>query len=180
MLASCPRITTLDRDLARAGVRRLRPFEPVSLARAGVRRLRPFEPVSLAPPRALVDGSTAVSVGVRPEKIRLREISEGIPSGHNRLSGVIRDASYLGVSTQYQVEARGGARLTVFEQNVERATRSELWEPGEEVQLTWSPDHSFVIAEADPTAGVTNASAAASSAPAAPGSPESVEVEEIR
>ena len=29
---------------------------------------------------------------------------------------------------------RGGARLTVFEQNVERATRSELWAPGEEVR----------------------------------------------
>ena len=27
------------------------------------------------------------------------------PDGHNRLTGVVRDASYLGVSTQYQVEA---------------------------------------------------------------------------
>ena len=39
-------------------------------------------------------------------------------------AGVVRDASYLGVSTQYQVEARGGARLTVYEQNVERATHA--------------------------------------------------------
>ena len=50
------------------------------------------------------------------------------------LHGIVRDASYLGVSTQYQVEARGGVRLTVYEQNVERATRSELWAPGEEVR----------------------------------------------
>ena len=43
----------------------------------------------------------------------------------------------------------GGARLTVYEQNVERATRAELWAPGEEVLLTWSPDHSFVVRRSD-------------------------------
>jgi spermidine/putrescine transport system ATP-binding protein len=104
---------------------------------------------SVRAPSGLVGGKHAVSIGVRPEKIRLRAPSDGAgtPDGHNQLRGVVRDASYLGVSTQYQVEARGGARLTVYEQNVERATRSELWAPGEEVLLTWSPDHSFVVAD---------------------------------
>ena len=99
-------------------------------------------------PTGLVDGRSDISVGVRPEKIRLRQAAseDAAPSGHNALRGIVRDASYLGVSTQYQVEARGGARLMVYEQNVERATRSELWSPGEEVLLTWSPDHSFVVA----------------------------------
>ena len=106
-------------------------------------------------PSALVDGAESVSVGVRPEKIRLRSPEDATPDGHNHLRGVVRDASYLGVSTQYQVEARGGARLTVYEQNVERATRSELWAAGEEVLLTWSPDHSFVVADQPaPTATV--------------------------
>ena len=98
-------------------------------------------------PSVLFDGADAVSIGVRPEKIRLRPPEEAIPDGHNQLRGVVRDASYLGVSTQYQVEARGGARLTVYEQNVERTTREELWTRGEEVLLTWSPDHSFVVAD---------------------------------
>ena len=98
-------------------------------------------------PSALIHGATAVRIGVRPEKIRLRPSEEAVPDGHNQLRGVVRDASYLGVSTQYQVEARGGARLTVYEQNVERATRAELWAPGEDVVLTWSPDHSFVVAD---------------------------------
>jgi spermidine/putrescine transport system ATP-binding protein len=98
-------------------------------------------------PSALVDGADTVSIGVRPEKIRLRPPEESTPDGHNQLRGVVRDASYLGVSTQYQVEARGGARLTVYEQNVERATRAELWTSGDEVLLTWSPDHSFVVAD---------------------------------
>ena len=108
-------------------------------------------------PRGTLAQAQTVSVGIRPEKIRLHETSAELPSGHNHLSGVVRDASYLGVSTQYLIEARGGARLTVFEQNVERATRSELWAPGEAVELTWSPDHSFVIAEAESTAAVYSA-----------------------
>jgi hypothetical protein len=59
----------------------------------------------------------------------------------------VRDASYLGVSTQYQIEARGGATITVYEQNVERATKAELWTQGEQVNLTWSPDHTFVVVD---------------------------------
>jgi spermidine/putrescine transport system ATP-binding protein len=103
--------------------------------------------VVIRAPRGMVDGQHDASVGVRPEKIRLREPDAELPTGHNRLEGTIADASYLGVSTQYQVEARGGARLTVYEQNVERATRSELWAPGEQVVMTWSPDHSFIVTE---------------------------------
>ena len=58
-----------------------------------------------------------------PEKIRLRDAERRDPTtATTSCRGVVRDASYLGVSTQYQVEARGGARLTVYEQNVERAT----------------------------------------------------------
>ena len=97
-------------------------------------------------PKALVNGHESIQVGIRPEKIRLSEPDKA-PEGGNVLHGVIRDASYIGVSTQYIVEARGGARLTVYEQNVERATKAELWAPGENVVLTWLPDHSFVINE---------------------------------
>lgn len=97
-------------------------------------------------PSALVDGQTSVSIGVRPEKIRLSEESGESPTGYNRLVGVVRDASYLGVSTQYIIESTGGT-LTVYEQNVERATRAELWSRGDQVQLTWPPEHSFVVPE---------------------------------
>lgn len=96
-------------------------------------------------PRALVGDVANVNVGVRPEKIRLHEASAEAPAGHNHMTGIVRDASYLGVSTQYLVEARGGATMTVYEQNVERATKAELWSQGEAVQLTWSPDHTFVV-----------------------------------
>lgn len=98
-------------------------------------------------PRAMVNGHQRIEVGVRPEKIRLHERDGDVPGAMNRLAGVIRDASYMGVSTQYIVEAAGGASVTVYEQNVERASRGELWAPGENVVLTWLPDHSFVITD---------------------------------
>ncbi len=99
-------------------------------------------------PAALTKGARRVDVGIRPEKIRIGEPGESAGEQKNRLSGTIRDASYIGVSTQYIVQTRGGTRVTVYEQNVERATKDELWEQGTQVDLTWLPDHSFVV-EAD-------------------------------
>ena len=45
-------------------------------------------------------------------------------------TGVVADASYLGVSTQYIVETQSGARVMVYEQNIERTTKDELWARG--------------------------------------------------
>ena len=124
----------------------------------GYARASLVDDTTIRVPRALVEGNTRVSIGVRPEKIRLSEPSVAAPAGHNRLTGVVRDASYLGVSTQYQVESRGGT-MTVYEQNVERATRAELWARGDAVQMTWSPDHSFVVPVDgdDPTSATSGA-----------------------
>ncbi|HET7028228.1 MAG TPA: ABC transporter ATP-binding protein [Candidatus Limnocylindrales bacterium] len=103
-------------------------------------------------PRTLANGHRQVELGVRPEKIRLHEPSEELVAGLNRLAGVIRDASYTGASTQYIVQTASGAELTVYEQNVERASRAELWAAGEDVVLGWLPEHTFVVAgDDDPT-----------------------------
>jgi spermidine/putrescine transport system ATP-binding protein len=100
-------------------------------------------------PKALLDGRTGeIALGVRPEKIRLHEPSDTVPAGSNKLSGTITDASYLGVSTQYIVKLPHGDTVTVYEQNVQRATKAELWDRGEQVQLSWLPEHSFVVNEA--------------------------------
>ena len=71
------------------------------------------------------------------------------------MPGVITDASYLGVSTQYIVELPDGHRVTVFEQNVERATKSELWTSGEQVVLAWAPEHCFVVEAGAETAAAS-------------------------
>jgi spermidine/putrescine transport system ATP-binding protein len=96
-------------------------------------------------PADAVYGRTTVDVGVRPEKIRLRRDGEQTPTGHNHLEGVVADASYMGVSTSYIVETRGGTRVMVYEQNIERTTRDELWNRGDQVHLTWIPEHTFVV-----------------------------------
>jgi spermidine/putrescine transport system ATP-binding protein len=96
-------------------------------------------------PSGLIDGHEAIEVGVRPEKIRMHKTDEDIPSGANELQGTVIDASYLGVSTSYVVQSRAGARLTVYEQNVERTSHGSLHRPGETVRLSWSPDHTFVV-----------------------------------
>ncbi len=99
------------------------------------------------PTTVLEDQSGSVAVGVRPEKIRMHETDQASPPGFNSLGGTIVDASYIGVSTQYIVRMADGRRVTVYEQNVERATKSELWKTGEQVVLAWSPDHCFVVEE---------------------------------
>ena len=96
-------------------------------------------------PAALTEGLAGYEIGVRPEKIRLLELTDPVPDGVNQLLGTVRDVSYLGVSTSYIVETRGGGSMTVYEQNVQRATRAELWEPGEEVRLVFSPSHTFAV-----------------------------------
>jgi spermidine/putrescine transport system ATP-binding protein len=97
-------------------------------------------------PAAVLNGEVDIDIGVRPEKIRLQPISAELQSGQNGLRGTIRDASYLGVSTNYTVETADGARLVVYEQNIERTVHGSLYKPGEEVRLSWSPDHTFVVA----------------------------------
>jgi spermidine/putrescine transport system ATP-binding protein len=96
-------------------------------------------------PAAVVDGKSSIRIGVRPEKIRLHSEATAIPERANRLQGRVVDASYLGASTSYIIEAGGGERITVFEQNVERTSHNSLHRPGEDVHLSWSPDHTFAV-----------------------------------
>jgi spermidine/putrescine transport system ATP-binding protein len=115
--------------------------------------------------RELVDGKSEVEVGVRPEKIRLAA-ADAERSRGNVLTGTVRDASYMGVSTQYIVELESGERVTIYEQNVDRTVHGSLHRPGEQVQLAWSPDHTFVV---DPGAGA-QAAAVPEESPAEAGS----------
>ncbi len=104
-------------------------------------------------PKTLVDGRIGpIALGVRPEKIRLYEPNADVPGGLNRLTGVITSVSYIGVSTQYIVGLPGDDRVTVYEQNFERATKSELWSKGEAVILAWDPGHCFVVEDSGASA----------------------------
>jgi spermidine/putrescine transport system ATP-binding protein len=91
-------------------------------------------------------GTDAVRIGVRPEKVRLSPAGTDVAPGANVLRGTVVVASFLGVSIQYVVRAAGGEELTVFAQNLDGAEPESLG-PGREVQLSWDPQHTFVVAK---------------------------------
>jgi spermidine/putrescine transport system ATP-binding protein len=91
-------------------------------------------------------GTDAVRVGVRPEKVTLSPAGSPAAGGANVLRGTVVVASFLGVSIQYVVRAAGGEELTVFAQNLDGAEPESLG-PGRQVQLSWAPQHTFVVAK---------------------------------
>ena len=107
-----------------------------------------------------------VEVGVRPEKIRLLP-AHGDPSpGANTMRGRIRDTSYVGVSTQYRIDLPSGDTVSVYEQNVARSERGSHHQAGADVQLSWSPADTFVLAVPAPSEPSITATAEAGRVPA--------------
>ncbi|GAA0478010.1 ABC transporter ATP-binding protein [Streptomyces sp. NPDC046215] len=94
-------------------------------------------------------------VGIRPEKITLTHADDAadVPEGRNRVPGRITQSSFIGVSTQYQVDSPAGC-LSVYEQNIERDSRLT---PGAEVLLHWNPGHSFGLDAAQSVEAGTDA-----------------------
>jgi spermidine/putrescine transport system ATP-binding protein len=117
-------------------------------------------------------GSADLLVGVRPEKIQLTAATgdrrDGERRGNLLVGGVVVDASFAGVSTQYLVRLPSGQVVTVFAQNLGRV---ELFSPGAPVTLDWDVDHTFALA-GDPTAGIEQEDPVpAGPASAGPGTP---------
>jgi spermidine/putrescine transport system ATP-binding protein len=100
-------------------------------------------------PSGTLDDTTQVRIGIRPEKLRVHQLSEGerreADPDANAIEGNVLDASYIGVSTQYLVETADGRRLTVYAQNLETSGAGEVLANGQRVRLTWKPQHTFVI-----------------------------------
>jgi spermidine/putrescine transport system ATP-binding protein len=107
----------------------------------------------LAPMSRARSTEGAVWVGVRPEKVFLAHTGTETDDGSNALRGAtITDVSFVGVSTQYLARLPWGQELMVFEQNT---GARESFRPGEEVDLHWMPDHTFLLdATQDAEAGV--------------------------
>lgn len=95
------------------------------------------------PSARLQDGEgSSVKVGVRPEKLKLAPRSESVPAGRNSIPGVLRMATFIGVSYQYTVEGPGGATITVFEQNHGDEPAAAA---GTQVQVHWAPENTFAV-----------------------------------
>ena len=91
----------------------------------------------------------SVKVGVRPEKIRIQAESQPVAGDLNSLPGKLRVSSYVGVSHQYTVEGPMGSTFTVYAQNLGGRAAPQ---PGERVNLTWRPEHTFVVTSSTPPA----------------------------
>jgi spermidine/putrescine transport system ATP-binding protein len=84
----------------------------------------------------------SVYLGVRPEKVRIARSADTVPDGDNRVTGVITDTCYVGVSTEYLIRTGWGQELSVFSSN---ATADGPLPPGTKVVLHWHPVHSFLL-----------------------------------
>ena len=105
--------------------------------------------VTVAKNRSHSDGNS-VLIGIRPEKIDIDYENE--PADGNVLrGGKVVDVSFIGVSTQYQVEMPWGQELMVFEQN---DGTTPMLEVGDMVRLQWMPKFTFALdGSEDVTAG---------------------------
>ena len=96
--------------------------------------------VTVAKNRSHSDGNS-VLIGIRPEKIDIDYENE--PADGNVLrGGKVVDVSFIGVSTQYQVEMPWGQELMVFEQN---DGTTPMLEVGDLVRLQWMPKFTFAL-----------------------------------
>jgi spermidine/putrescine transport system ATP-binding protein len=91
--------------------------------------------------RARVDRGP-VFLGVRPEKLHLAGDPSAVPPGHQHVGGVVTDASYVGVSTQYLVRTAWGSELSVFAANSGVGDRLVVGTP---VTAHWEPRHAFLL-----------------------------------
>lgn len=96
--------------------------------------------VAVPKARSSAHGSS-VLVGIRPEKFRISPEGKNV-SGNVLTGGKVSDVSYIGVSTQYQVEMPWGKELMVFEQNDDN---EEMLSKGQPVTLSWEPIFTFAL-----------------------------------
>jgi len=104
-----------------------------------------FHGIQLTMPVSRMAATTQeVEVGVRPEKIHLADLGQA-PAGRNVVDGLIIDASFIGVSTQYVIRTLADAEeeLTIFTQN----SSTSLRQVGETVSAYWHPEHTFGLHE---------------------------------
>jgi spermidine/putrescine transport system ATP-binding protein len=107
--------------------------------------------VSIPAARAHAEGDRGW-VGIRPEKVLIGEEGEALDAPGNTIpGGVVTDASFVGVSTQYLVRMPWGQELQVFEQNT---GRRRIFRQGDRVELSWRPEYAFLLdAQQDAHAG---------------------------
>jgi spermidine/putrescine transport system ATP-binding protein len=86
-----------------------------------------------------------LAVGCRPEKVWITPPGEAPEGRTNVVPAKIVTSAFLGVSLEYHVETPTGQELIVLVQNNAR-TEAPHYEDGADVELSWEPAHTFVVA----------------------------------
>jgi spermidine/putrescine transport system ATP-binding protein len=102
--------------------------------------------VTVGRSRAATD---TIYLGVRPEKLHLAATVDAVPAGHQHVTGVVSDSSYVGVSSHYLVRTAWGTELAAFAPNTGAERQVPL---GAEVVAHWHPRHAFLL-DREPGAG---------------------------
>jgi spermidine/putrescine transport system ATP-binding protein len=87
---------------------------------------------------AATDGTLELTV--RPEKI---ELAGDPPPDGCALRGTVTEVVYLGTSTNFTVTTKAGDGIVVFRQNSASAVSEAA--RGDEVWLSWQPEHSYPV-----------------------------------
>jgi spermidine/putrescine transport system ATP-binding protein len=101
------------------------------------------------PAESLNGAAGRIKVGVRPEKIHLRSRDDVTGGTDNVIEGTVHVATFVGVSNVYSVRTRSGQTMTVYAQNL-GTSADRPPSAGEEIALTWHPEHTFVVSSAEP------------------------------
>ena len=119
----------------------------------GVSNLLPGEAISpsevrldsgavVSAPHGLPAGDRCHAV-VRPEKLAVGGEGPGI-------DGMLESSVYLGTATQLVVRFPDETSLTALVPNVDEQSRRNLPAPGEQVRLSWHPEHLHIVREERP------------------------------
>jgi spermidine/putrescine transport system ATP-binding protein len=109
-------------------------------AESGGIRLADGQVLPLQPPDGVANGSD-VKVSVRPEKLSLAG-----GDGRVGIATTVAETIYLGTATNYVLEAPGGERLIVLQQNTDVASSADRLAVGDRATAWLRPEHARVLA----------------------------------
>ena len=92
------------------------------------------------------DGERCHAV-VRPEKLLIKTAEEATGDGWPSVEGTVESSVYLGTATQIVVRVKGDVPMTVLVPNADEAERGRLPGDGQNVRLTWAPEHIHLVKE---------------------------------
>jgi len=99
-------------------------------------------------PEAAPQTGAAVSMAIRPESLRIEEVSGGdrTENGWVRIPGRVKQGTYLGDTTEYRIATDAiGDEVIVRRQTESTDTAIRIFGPGEAVVLAWHEDANLVL-----------------------------------